>query len=180
VIFDLRFRLMVFLCIAILAAIGGTLYLHNQADYAYSNVKSQLEAQQIVMPGSAAFKGLTQDDINALQPYSGQTMTTGVQAEAYADHFIARHLAEMGMTYSQASTACRATPPNKQACTLEPTVFQGTTLRAMLLEAWGFSQLADRAALFSWFAGAGVVLLAALLLFELSLAPDRRTSFRRA
>jgi hypothetical protein len=172
--FDLRFRLVVFLCIAAAAAVLGTLYLHSQADYAYSNVKSQLQAQQITMPGGTAFTGLTQDDSNALQPYAGQPMTTGAQAEAYADHFIARHLAEMGMTYSQASAQCRATPPNKQACTLVPTIFQGTTLRGLLLEAWGFSQLADRAALFSWFAFAGCVLLVALLLFELVLAPDRR------
>jgi Tfp pilus assembly protein PilV len=176
--FDLRFRLVVFLCIAVLGALGATLYLHNQADYAYSNVQSQLQAQQIVMPGGAAFTGLTQDDIKALSPYSGQTMTTGAQAEAYADHFIARHLAEMGMTYSRASTACRATPPNQQACALEPTIFQGTTLRSMLLEAWGFSELADRAALFSWFAGAGTVLLAILLVFEIYLAPDRRTGLK--
>jgi hypothetical protein len=177
---DLRFRLVVFLCIAAAAALLGTLYLHNQADYASSNVKSQLQAQQITMPDSTAFKGLTQDDTNALTPYAGQAMTTGSQAEAYADHFIARHLAEMGMTYSQASAKCRATPPNQQACTLVPTIFQGTTLRGLLLEAWGFSQLADRAALFSWFAFAGFVLLAVLLLFEIFLAPDRRSGPKSA
>lgn len=170
---DLRLRLIVFLVIAAAAALIGTLYLHNQADYAYNNVGDQLRSQQISMPTRAAFKGLTQNDINALSPYSGQTMSTGSQAEAYADHFIARHLAEMSMTYSQASTKCRAVPPNKQACALESTIFQGTTLRGLLLEAWGFSQLADRAALFSWFAAAGFLLLLILLAFELFFAPDR-------
>jgi hypothetical protein len=177
--FDLRFRLLVFLCIAIGAAVGATLYLHTQADYAYSNVTSQLSMQQITMPGGAALKGLTPADVTALSPYAGQQMTTGAQAEAYADHFIARHIAEMGMTYSQASAKCRATPPDKQACALEPTIFQGTTLRGMLLEAWGFSQLADQAAIFSWVAFGGVVLLVGLLGFELALAPDRWGANRR-
>ena len=41
-------------------------------------------------------------------------MTTGAQAEAYADHFIANHLGEIGggLTYSQLSAKAMAPPAN--------------------------------------------------------------------
>ena len=35
---------------------------------------------------------LPAEDKAALQPYAGQQMTTGKQAQAYADHYIAVHL----------------------------------------------------------------------------------------
>jgi hypothetical protein len=40
-----------------------------------------------------------------MRPYGGQQLTTGAQAEVYADHFIANHLKEIGggKTYAQLS-----------------------------------------------------------------------------
>jgi hypothetical protein len=69
-------------------------------------------------------------------------LTTGAQAEAYADHFIAVHLSEMplGGVYAKVSAASRANPTNAALATEVQTSFQGTTLRGLLLEAYAFSE----------------------------------------
>jgi hypothetical protein len=169
---NLRTRILVFLVVAVIAAGVGTLYLHNQADYAHSNLEQQLASQKIKMPTSAAFKGLKPEDVAALKPYEGQDMTTGDQAKAYADHFIARHLEEMGFTYSEISQKYLENPTNAKIAGLRLTIFMGTMLRATLLNAWGWSQIADRTALFSWLTFALFVVLVLLLIVEL-FAPDR-------
>jgi len=81
--------------------------------------------------------------IPSVSKYAGQQLLTGPQAEAYADHFIAIHLSEMpyGGVYSKISTAARAEPTNTKLGELETTSFQGTTLRGLLLEAYGFSKI---------------------------------------
>ena len=60
--------------------------------------------------------------------------------EAYADHFIAQHIADMsgGKTYSQLSAAAIAQPSNTQLAGQVATVFKGETLRSMLLNAYGW------------------------------------------
>jgi hypothetical protein len=78
--------------------------------------------------------------IPSVSQYAGQQMLTGQQAEAYADHFIAVHIQEMGAgkTYSQLSTESLAQPTNTQLATTVNTVFKGETLRSMLLNAYGW------------------------------------------
>ena len=75
--------------------------------------------------------------------YAGQPMTTGAQAEIYANYFIGRHLFLIGggKTYSQLSAESLAQPKNLALQGQVETVFKGTTLRSMLLEAYGFWQL---------------------------------------
>jgi hypothetical protein len=72
-----------------------------------NQVTTQLTEQQIVFPpaNSAAIKALPPADAAAMTQYAGQQMTTGAQAETYANHFIAVHLKEIGggKTYSQLS-----------------------------------------------------------------------------
>ncbi len=46
-----------------------------------------------------------------------------------------------GGVYSKISTAARAEPKNTKLEALETTSFQGTTLRGLLLEAYGFSKI---------------------------------------
>lgn len=46
-----------------------------------------------------------------------------------------------GGVYSKISTAARAEPTNTKLTALETTSFQGTTLRGLLLEAYGFSRI---------------------------------------
>lgn len=95
-------------------------------------VHDQLVAQQIVFPttASTAFTALPAADQTAMAAYAGQTMTTGPQAETYADHFIAVHLDEIGQgkTYSQ-FPATGLTPAQTATKTA---LFQGETLRGLL------------------------------------------------
>lgn len=106
-------------------------------------VHSQLAAQKIYFPakGSSALAG--PDIAPYLDRYAGQQLTTGPQAKAYADHFIAVHLNEVagGLTYSQLSTKAQANPNDAKLAGQVDTMFKGTTLRGMLLNAYAFSTM---------------------------------------
>jgi hypothetical protein len=156
------------LVLAAVLLVAGVLLLWGHS-YANGQVTSQLSAQKIVFPAKASpeFKALPASDQAAMGIYAGQAMTTGAQAKAYADHFIAVHLAEMGKgkTYSQLSAASLAQPKNTALAGLVQTVFRGTTLRSMLLEAYGFWQI-GQIALFgaiASFIGAGLLLILSIL-----------------
>jgi hypothetical protein len=143
----------------ILLAAGALAYW----GYSYSNntVSSQLKAQDITFPSKAAFANakpgteITPAMIPYLEKYAGKQMTTGAQAEAYADHFIAIHLSEMpyGGVYAKVSAAAMAAPAGSAQATqlkaLEQTVFQGTSLRGMLLNAYGWWKIGQIALLAS-------------------------------
>jgi hypothetical protein len=148
----------------------GSTYVHN-------TVHGQLAAQQIYFPPKAAFAHakagteITPGMIPSVSQYAGQQMLTGQQAEAYADHFIAVHVAEMsgGKTYSQLSTESLAQPNNVKLAATVGTVFKGESLRSMLLNAYGWwkiSQITYIAALFS-FALAGLSLITSAFAFGL-------------
>ena len=109
--------------------------------------------------------------IPSVSQYAGQEVLTGTQAGVYANDFIAVHLSEMPYhgVYATVSSAARAaTPGSPQAAklaALEGTVFQGTTLRGLLLEAYAFGtmgQIALWGAVIS-FVLAGVMLLLTLV-----------------
>src|SRR6476620_3722856 len=116
------------------------------SSFATSNVHDQLKAQQITMPAAAA---LTTPQMKAqLSQYAGQDMTTGAQAKAYADYYIQEHMNAQadGKTYSQVSSeymAASKADPTAQATqdlgALRQTLFMGTTLRGMLLNAAAFA-----------------------------------------
>lgn len=150
-----------------LLAMGGLAW------WAYSfttdQVTSELTSQMIYFPplGSAA---LASDKIGPyLNQYAGQQLTTGEQAHAYANHFIAVHLEEIagGKTYAQISTAALADPTNTTLQAQKQTLFQGETLRGLLLNAYAFwtvGLIARMAALVAFAAG-GVMALLTLLGF---------------
>jgi len=116
--------------------------------FANGQVHNQLAEQQITFPTATAFANakpgteITPGMLPYLQKYAGQPLTTGAQAEAYADHFIAVHLSEMplGGVYSKVSAASLAAPTNAKLAAEVQTVFRGTTLRGLLLEAYAFSK----------------------------------------
>ena len=113
-------------------------------EFANSSVHSQLAQQKIVFPAKGS-PDLASPKIGPyLDQYAGQQLTTGPQAKAYADHFIAVHLSEMpyGGVYSQVSAASRAHPKDAALTAEVQTSFQGTTLRGLLLEAYAFSVFA--------------------------------------
>jgi hypothetical protein len=134
------------LVLAVVLAIGGGLLLWGHS-VINTDVHNQLVAQKIVFPpaNSSAIKELPAADAAAMSTYSGQAMTTGAQAETWADHFIAVHLVKIGggKTYSQLSAASLAQPKNTALAEQVQTIFRGTTLRAMLLNAYGWWQMAQ-------------------------------------
>src|SRR5690348_3837748 len=129
---------------AMLLAVGGLL-LWGSA-YVHNTVQGQLAAQQITFPPAAAFAHpkaggeITPSMIPSVSQYAGQKLVTGQQAEAYADNFIAVHIANMtgGKTYSQLSAAAMEQPNNAKLQAQVATVFKGEALRSMLLNAYGW------------------------------------------
>jgi hypothetical protein len=133
-----------------------------------NEVHSQLAAQKIVFPpaSSDAITSLPKADAAAMRTYAGQQMTTGAQAQTYSEHFIAVHLSEIGggLTYSQLSAKAMADPTNTKLADQVATVFKGTTLRGMLLNAYAFWQIGQIAliAAVASFAGAALLLILSL------------------
>ena len=169
---------------AVLLVAGGLLtWGHN---FVTSEVRSQLVAQKIVFPpaSSDAIKSLPKADAKAMTVYAGQTMTNGAQAQTYADHFIAVHLGEIGggLTYSQLSAKAMAAPTNTKLADQVATVFKGTTLRGMLLNAYGFWQMGQIAwigAIVS-FVGAALMLILSLLgAWHLRRVPEAAEVFKK-
>jgi hypothetical protein len=165
------------LAMVLLVAGGLMLWAHQFID---NEVHHQLAAQKITMPTEqTGLASLPADDKAAMEPYAGQPMTTGKQARAYADHFIAVHLNEVagGKTYSevsgeylaQCSTPAQAASKNCQTlATQKATLFQGETLRGLLLYAYAFATIgtiAGYGAIVA-FIGAGILLILALLGFR--------------
>jgi hypothetical protein len=151
------------LAVVLLAAGGLLMWGHSYVD---SQVHNQLAAQKIYFPpnNSPAIKA---PEFAAMHQYAGQLMTTGAQAEVYADHFIANHLTEIGggRTYAQLSAKALAQPKNAALAGQVEAMFKGTTLRGMLLNAYAFGTMAQLAlwgALVSFAGGAFLLILSAL------------------
>jgi hypothetical protein len=152
--------------------VAGALLMWGYS-FANSNVHNQLAEQQITFPSKAAFAHpvagteITPSMIGTVSTYAGQPLVTGQQAEVYADDFIAVHLKEIGggLSYAQLSAKAMALPKGSAAYTAAEatvqTVFQGTTLRGLLLEAYAFGTFATIAliAAIAAFVLAGVMAL---------------------
>jgi hypothetical protein len=139
--------------VVIVLVVAGSLLLVGY-NFANNYVHTQLAEQQITFPSAAAFahpqtgSEITPSMIPSVSQYAGQQLLTGPQAEVYANDFIAVHLQQIGggKTYAQLSAAAMNLPKGSAAYNAAEgkvqTVFQGTTLRGLLLEAYGFSLIA--------------------------------------
>ncbi len=162
--------------------------LTSNANFAKNYTHDQLIAQGIKFKPVSA---LTAEEKAqpCLVKYAGQALASGKQAECYANHFIGLHVESIaaGRTYAtqgdyinglktQLTDAQKATPAdpakiadlNKQitdATTARTTLFQGETLRGLLLTSYGFSVFGVKGA-----QGATVAYIIAGLLFLLSIA----------
>ena len=165
---------------AILLVAGGLLLWGST--YVHNTVQGQLSAQQIYFPPKAAFAHpvagteITPSMVPSVSQYAGQQLLTGQQAEAYADHFIAVHIANMagGQTYAQLSAASLAQPNNAKLAGQVATVFKGETLRSMLLNAYGWwkvSQITYIAAIAALALG-GLALIGSLFALTLGHRPE--------
>jgi len=148
--------------IGILGFVAG--FAFWASNFATSQVQSQLAAQKITFPAAnnAAITSLPKADAAAMRVYAGEELTTGPQAETYADHFIKVHLNEIGkgQTYSQVSAASMADPTNTALANEVQTIFRGSTLRGLLLNSYGWWQIGQ----YALYAAIGLTIAAVVVL----------------
>jgi len=171
------------LVLAGLLLVAG-LVLTSNANFANTYVTDQLSQQNITFKTADT---LTDEEKQkpCLVANAGQKLTTGKQAECYANNFIGLHLKSIagGMTYAdlgapqaalrtQVADAQKNNSPNladlqKQLADVTgqgETVFKGETLRGLLLTSYGFSEFGAKAG-----QAATVAYLAAGLMLLLSI-----------
>ena len=186
------------LVLAGLLLIAG-LVLTSNANFARTYVHDQLAAQKISFKTADALTAEERQQA-CLVSYAGQALTTGAQAECYANNFINVHLqgiaggktyAELGdvqsqlraqNTEAQKNNAANLPDLQKQLAgttTSRETVFKGETLRGLLLTSFGFSQFGEKAAQAATvvYIGAGVLFGLALLGFWHGWRTPKTTAF---
>lgn len=147
------------LALALVLAVAGGLLTYGNI-YINEQVKVQLSNQKITMPSGQAIED---ERIKPhLEKYAGQEMTTGDQAYAFSEHYIAIHMADMGggKTYEEISgeymklnaqvradqKAGKQVPQDTldevdRLGNLRQSLFMGNTLRGMLLNAYAFGTM---------------------------------------
>jgi hypothetical protein len=140
-------------------------------------VHDQLVAQKISFPPASEIKagGALDPAVfsQEIRNVAGQQVDTGDKARIYANDFIAVHLTKVanGLTYSQVSAEAQANPTNTAYANQANTLFKGETLRGLLLNAYGWSQVG----LYLLYVGIGLTIATiavfATLAFEVLVAP---------
>lgn len=138
-------------------------------DFATSMVKKELTAQKIYFPekGSPA---LDPAKYPGLQQYAGQLVDNGPKAKAYANEYIGEHLKSIagGKTYAEVSAEALKDPTNAKLQAQKTSLFQGETLRGILIGTgyayWTFGVLAQYAAIAAF---AGAIVMSVLVLLGL-------------
>jgi hypothetical protein len=164
--------------IGILAFCAGFLFWGNA--FIHNQIQTELTAQQIVFPASdsKAVTSLPAEDAAAMKLYGGQQLTTGEQAQVYANHFIGVHLSEIagGQTYAQVSAKAMANPTDTKLAGQVQTLFRGETLRGLLLNAYGWWTIGTYALYAAIGLGLAAFAVVVALAFEVFLwIRERRT-----
>lgn len=172
------------LALAALLLVMG-LVLTSNANFANDYVRDQLSEQKIAFKAETA---LTDEERQSecVVANAGQQLTTGKQAECYANEFIAVHLegtadgltyAELGAPQTELRNKVKAAQESgdPNLATLQDeldeitqqreTMFKGETLRGVLLTSYGFSEFGTKAEQV-----ATVLYVAAALMLLLSIA----------
>lgn len=160
------FMYLSFIAALLLIAVGGlALWAHN---FTGNMVKTELAAQKVYFPekGSKGFDAATYPD---LQKYAGQLVDSPEEAKAYANGYIGRHLAKVanGKVYAEVSAESMKDPKNQTLQQQKQSLFQGETLRGILLTSgYGFGtvgKIAGYAAYTAFALSAGLLLVGAYL-----------------
>jgi hypothetical protein len=168
----------------------------SNANFAKDYVRDQLSQQQITFKTVDALSDEEKQSANLVK-YAGQQLTTGKQAEVYANEFIGLHLRNTananGMTYAQlgapqselrakVAAAQKANDPalpdlQKQLADVtaaRDSMFRGETLRGLLLTSFGFSEMgvkAEQVATVAYIAAAVLALLGVMGLAHAARTP---------
>ena len=143
----------VLLMLGAVAIYGGT--------FGQDNVRDRLAPQNVTFP---PLEAMTPAEKNLVGDFAGTKVVDGPGAEAFSD-YIGLHLEDTneGKTYSETSSMARAEGlSEKEAAELSgmaDSLFKGETLRAMLLNAYGWWTVSSLVI----FAGYGLLAAGALL-----------------
>ncbi len=159
--------------------------LTSNANFARDYVKDQLSQQQITFTPASELTAEEKAANPCVTENAGKPLTTGKQAECYANYVIGTHLksigggktyAGMGDTQTELKTKLADAQAKNDPTTADlqkqldqvnsqrDTLFKGESLRGMLLTSYGFSELGSKAGQASVvvYIGAGVLFLLAL------------------
>jgi hypothetical protein len=150
--------------VVLLGASGLAWYGYH---FATTQVRTELSEQKIYFPpkGSPSF---SPEEFPDIQKYAGQQVNDGPKAKAYANGFINRHLQKIaaGKTYAEVSSLAMKDPTNTALQQQKATLFQGETLRGLLLgdgyAYWTFGMMALYASVAA-LAGAAVMAILVVL-----------------
>lgn len=158
----IRWRIITLQAVLVVLLAFGAAFAFAEGSFATNQVKDELSSQQIFFPGTDQVKAggaLDPAEFPAeIRDQAGKQVLDGNQARIYANDFIGKHLEGIanGKTYSQISNeriaasatlaSMSKTDPNyatQQALVTtltgqSSTLFQGETLRSMLLNAYGW------------------------------------------
>lgn len=163
-VIDRVFILLGTVAMVALLAIGTVAWWAS--DFIGNQVRTELVAQKIYFPpkGSPA---LNPQEFPGLQQYAGQAVDNGTKAKAFANEYIDVHLKNIanGKTYAEVSSEAMANPTDTKLQQQKTTLFQGETLRGLLLNAYAFGTVGNvaRAAALVAFATGVLMLLLVLL-----------------
>lgn len=149
-----------------LFAIGGLAWWAHS--FTSEMVRTELAAQKIYFP-AAGSPGFSPEEYGDIQQYAGELVDTPEEARAYANGYIGRHLKKIagGKVYAEVSAESMKDPKNEKLLQQKQTLFQGETLRGMLLgNGYAFGtvgKIAKIAAIVS-FAASGIMILLAFSL----------------
>ncbi|NES30762.1 hypothetical protein GCE86_30865 [Micromonospora terminaliae] len=170
--------------LAVLLLVVGVVLTTN-ANFANRYVHDQLAAQHISFTPADKLSD-EEKKADCLREYAGKPLTTGKQAECYANEYIGLHLKSIGGGKTYADLGAPQTALREQVAQAEQakaanladlqkqladvtaqreTVFKGETLRGLLLTSYGFSEFGRKAE-----QGALAMYLGAALLLLLSVA----------
>jgi hypothetical protein len=182
---ELRWRIVTLQVILVLVLGFCAGFLFWASSFIGGMIHDELAAQKISFPPPSEIKaGGALDPAEfpeEIRQYAGQPVDTGAKAQVYANDFIAVHLSKVagGQTYSQVSAAAQVDPTNTTLANQANTLFKGETLRGLLLNAYGWSQMG----MYALFAAIGLTIAAiavlGALVFELVIAPRTARQPRR-
>jgi hypothetical protein len=144
----MRWRIVTLQAILVLVLGGASLFMISEGNFVNQTIHDQLAAQQISFPAAStivAGGALDPAEFPAeIRAQAGNQVLTGEQARIYAEDFIGIHMQKVagGKTYSQIDTHSGTAAEIATANAQKTTLFQGETLKNMLLNAWGWSKLA--------------------------------------
>lgn len=161
----------VFTALAVVAAVAfagiGSLAWWTHS-FTTNMVTKELGEQKIYFP-AAGSQGFTAAEFPDVQKYGGQLVDNGDKAKAYANGYIKRHLEKVagGKVYAEVSAEAMKDPTNETLQKQKATLFQGETLRGILLGngyAFGtMGQIAKLVAYIAFVASALAFIAAALM-----------------